>query len=86
MSCDTEIDEFLKKTHTRLLLKYQHHLRAIDHYYANDTVRPEQWLYDLPSGVTPENIKAELATREHIPNKIEAKAIRKQKAKEKKHR
>lgn len=82
MSCEITIDEFLKETHTKVLLKYLHHLRAINHYYEGDTLKPEQWLYnDLPTGVTVEDIKAVLSTREHVPNKIERKEIRRQKAK-----
>jgi hypothetical protein len=38
------------------------------------------------SAITVADLKAELDTREHIPNKIEAKAIRQEKARAKKNR
>lgn len=83
MSCDTEIDEFLKDTHTRLLLAYRDQFRIFESWGGDPTT---DGMYTLPEGLTIDQVKTELATREHIPNKIEAKAIRKQKAKEKKHR
>ena len=38
------------------------------------------------SSITIADLKAELATREHVPNKVEAKEIRRAKAKAKKNR
>jgi len=67
----------LTKIYTRALLKmlrswhYQNWYLEIHDYSFNRD-------YHLP---TIEELKAELATREHIPNKQEAKVLRQQKAK-----
>jgi hypothetical protein len=67
----------LKDRHTRELLRMLNDARPSGFYWV-----------DYPSGpkYSVEDIKAELATREHIPNKAEAKKIRQQKAKEKRNR
>lgn len=85
MSCDTEIDKFLKATHTKVLLNYINHLKAFDHYY--ECNKPNQWLYpELSSEVTVFNLKSNLSTGDYILNKLEAKTVRKQKSKEHKRR
>ena len=70
--------EYLNSLHTKQLLKLLDSCRAVGGeysvFYPRDTI------------VTTEQIKAELAAREHVPNKIEAKALRQQTAKEKRNR
>lgn len=71
----------ISKTHTRLLLQHLKNLRAC--------IRPDlEWLgFNMEEAyICYDALKAELAKREHIPNKSEAKKIRQQKAKEKKNR
>jgi hypothetical protein len=83
--------EFLKSCHTRELLGMRN--SAYSHAYddmvsGNDGTddTPRSWLLTRDIVVTYDELYAELATREHIPNKAEAKLIRQQRAKEKKHR
>jgi len=63
----------LKKIHTKVLMKWREKCYILRGGYdptdCNGPVIPQ------------EAIMAELATREHIPNKQEAKALRQQKAK-----
>ncbi len=67
----------LKKFHTRQLLDIIDHCRACGGIY-----QP----YDMGVYYEFEEIKSELDTREHIPNKQEAKRIRQEKAKAKRNR
>lgn len=57
----------LTRIHTRLLLKYLQKSRGLPYI-----VEPD----DGDHGTTYDDIKAELAKREHIPNKIEGKRSR----------
>lgn len=63
--------QYLQETHTRLLLEYLSHSRS----------KCVGWFspFDNSVGFTTTEIKEELSTREHIPNKREAKLIRQQK-------
>lgn len=67
----------LKNKHTRELLKLLEQTRP-----CCGITRLER----LCVGYTAAEIKAELTTREHIPNKQEAKLVRQKQAKEKKNR
>ena len=59
----------LKQFTTRCLLKMKSDAYRFDNHY------------DKPSQAIPiEEIKAELGTREHVPNKIEARKIRQERA------
>lgn len=69
--------EYLKTLHTKQLMNLRKEAIAIGGYV---------WTAYETNEVTIEQIKAELATREHVPNKIEAKALRQQAAKEKRNR
>lgn len=62
----------LTDEHTRVLLDYLKHARACGGWYSP---------WDSDTGYTIEELKAELATRPHVPNKAEAKRIRQEKAK-----
>ena len=64
----SEVIECLQKLHTRQLL----------------SMRYQQGWDDYAPDFTEEQLKEVLATREHIPNKIEARKIRQEKAKNKK--
>lgn len=67
--------KYLKETHTKVLLKDLEHARACGGRYS-------PW---HPSSIEPftiEELKAELALREHVPNKKESKEIRKAKKKQ----
>jgi len=57
----------IKATDTRTLLAYRDACCKFGGYYQ---------IVDHGPAVHIENVKAELATREHIPNKLEAKALR----------
>jgi hypothetical protein len=59
-----------------------------DAYYKNHAVAATCFGYDdyIGSTITVADLKAELAIREHVPNKIEAKKIRQEKAKARKNR
>jgi len=67
----------LKDKHTRELLYMLNQTRKVD----MDPVRELHFV-----GYTSVEIKAELALREHIPNKQEAKAARQEEAKRKRNR
>lgn len=67
----------LKDKHTRELLALLQNTRAS---------QGDEMLELHYVGYTSAEIKTELATREHIPNKQEAKALRQTKAKEKRSR
>ena len=66
------IKRSLAPVHTRQLLDYLKHARACGGWYSP---------WDGSTGYTIEELKAELETREHVPNKAEAKRIRQDKAK-----
>lgn len=74
---------------TRQLLAMYERLRAYDSYLMGETWESDDY---LECESAPERImrmramKEELAKREHIPNVPESRAIRQQKAFEKKHR
>jgi hypothetical protein len=68
-----KIIKHLKETHTKVLLQYLKHARACGGCYS-------PWEYG--DGITIEQIKEELALREHVPNKKESKEIRKAKKKQ----
>lgn len=68
----TRVKRSLGPVHTRQLLDYLKHARACGGWYSP---------WDGSTGYTIEELKAELATREHVPNKAEAKRIRQDKAK-----
>jgi hypothetical protein len=61
-----------------------------DEYYKKFVAPPEAFGYDPREGWTSEvtiaDLKAELSIREHVPNKIEAKEIRRAKARAKRNR
>jgi hypothetical protein len=84
---------YLKKLHTRQLLKIRdaihrcHGGRVVQYYQEKGDTRIEHEAgYDLVSNggsgywVTLAQVKAELATRPHVPNKKEAKALRRARA------
>ena len=84
----------LKSFTTRQLLNALDTCRMYIRWYTNDKMYyPEtpKWLQDkidkhefeMPEYFLEDEIKAELATREHVPNKQEARAIRQRQAKEK---
>jgi len=68
--------EYLKRCHTRVLMQYRDKCCKFNGYYD---------ILDNHSEcvVTIEQVKTELSTREHIPNKKEAKVIRQERAKRK---
>lgn len=78
---------YLKSRHTRQLLQIRDMIYRVSGY--NRYIIPENEvgcdpINDYSGGgcwVTLEQVKAELATRPHIPNKKEAKAIRQARAK-----
>ena len=66
--------EYLKRCHTRVLMKYRDKCYKLNGYY--DILENNSACV-----VTEDQIRAELATREHVPNKKEAKALRKERIK-----
>lgn len=80
---DVKTVDDLKKLHTKQLLKMLNLTRQFGgRYFPN---------YEIIKSfnnfcITSEEIKVELATREHVPTGAEAKKIRQQKAKAKKNR
>lgn len=73
---ELDVKRELKKYHTKQLIKILNVARACGGYYS-----PYD---DNSNGFTFDQIKDELATREHVPNKIEAKRIRQELARKKK--
>ncbi len=70
---------YLKAQHTRALLEIRRQCYAFDYDQTS--------IDDFGACVvTIDQVKAELATREHIPNKAEAKEIRRKKAHDKRNR
>lgn len=57
----------LKGYHTKHLLLYLNHSRACGGWYSP---------WDGDDGFSTDELKAELATRPHVPNKVEGKALR----------
>jgi len=74
--------EYLKSLHTKQLMPMLDACRACGHDAYEVSNEPNYGL----RWVTKDQIKAELATREHVPNKIEAKVIPQAKAKAKKNK
>jgi hypothetical protein len=70
---------YLNGLHTRQIMK----LRDEAHHFGHGQTSIDDGGWCV---VTHDQIKEVLATREHIPNKIEAKRIRQQKAHAKRHR
>mgnify|MGYP003651129237 CR=1 FL=1 len=77
--------KYLEKLHTRQLLKLRDRVYRVCNYGLTRGFQP---VYDVTDtlSVRAYEIKRELSKREHIPNKQEAKQIRRQNALEKKHR
>ena len=70
--------EYLRSIETRQLMSWRERAYACGGYYTPFNHHSNSaMLFSI------EDLKAELATREHIPNKKEAKVIRQTKAKEK---
>lgn len=67
----------LKDIHTKVLLIWLKKSRAFNSGYSPD---------DGHTYHTTEELKEELATREHVPNKAEAKEIRRERANAKRNR
>jgi hypothetical protein len=70
--------EYLKSIETRQLMSWRERAYACGGYYT-----PFNHHSNSAMIFSIDDIKAELSTREHIPNKKEAKVIRQTKAKEK---
>ncbi|HET8688688.1 MAG TPA: hypothetical protein VFM18_18895 [Methanosarcina sp.] len=68
--------EYLKTLHTRQLMAIRQKCHKFNGYY-------DICENNSPCVVTISQVKAELATREHVPNKHEARKIRQAKAKKK---
>lgn len=68
--------EYLKRCHPRVLMQYRDKCCKFNGYY--DVLGDNS-----PCVVSIDLVKAELATREHVPNKLEAKMIRREKARRK---
>ena len=66
---------YLEALHTRQIMN----LREAAHRYGHDAVHLEDGVAE--HYITGDQIRQVLASREHIPNKVEAKVIRQQKAK-----
>jgi hypothetical protein len=81
---------WLKTSHTRVLMKMRERVYRTGgyNYYEYGPTTDEECLYDPfdtnKNFVSLAQIKAELATREHVPNKKEARAIRQERARRKK--
>jgi hypothetical protein len=92
MSTPWNAVEYLKKRHTKELLNIRDMIYRVSGYNYYDVTDGEVGcdpLSDCSGGrcwVTLEQVKAELATRPHVPNKAEAKVIRQQRAKEQRSR
>lgn len=74
------------KMPTRQLLAEFERLRRMHSYICNDGWLPDSADDEFRMLEEMEAMKAVLATREHVPNVPEARAIRQQKAREKKNR
>ncbi|QBQ74822.1 hypothetical protein BcepSauron_442 [Burkholderia phage BcepSauron] len=74
---------WLKTQHTRVLMKMRVGVYRCTGHNRYD-IPDEELYYDPFDGglryITLAQLKAELATREHVPNKKEARAIRQQRA------
>lgn len=87
MQQDVAAKEYLATLHTRQLLKLRDKAYAVSN--AGGLLAPDRMAYVdvLPTlSVSVGDIKAELATRPHVPNKAEAKKLRQRAAHEKKNR
>ena len=69
----TSVMKGVIQLHTKVLLRYLDKARKCGGFYSPG--------YKGGHGYSMEMLKAELATREHVPNKVEAKKIRQEKAK-----
>lgn len=78
MNLNPENFKDLTKIHTKVLLDWLNHARKCGGSYSPSGTYVDVFSID--------ELKAELATREHIPNKEEAKKIRQQKAWSKRNR
>jgi beta-N-acetylglucosaminidase len=80
---------YLRTRHTRVLMKMRESAYRCGGYnYATDEERTDAEIFYDPFDtqlhyVSLAQIKAELATREHVPNKREARAIRQERARRK---
>lgn len=78
----------IQETHTKALISELNGLRVlVNSYERNGPIEPSSESFDetmVHNKARMKLIKAELATRPHIPNKQEAKIIRQQKAQGKK--
>lgn len=87
MSSNWNAVEYLKKRHTKELLNIRDMIYRVSGYNRYDIPEDEVGcdpINDYSGGgcwVTLAQVKAELATRPHVPNKAEAKAIRQERAK-----
>ncbi len=85
--------EDIPKLHTKVLLRYYNEQRQSNAYYiwehglweGHEEITAIEADYQHRKAIY-KALKAELATREHVPNKKEAKKIRQEKAKAKKER
>lgn len=84
MTHQATAQEYLQSCHTRQLLQMRNNVHRLEASYRYNLAARLHVTTAL--SVTGAEIKRELDTREHIPNKAEAKLIRQQQAKEKKHR
>lgn len=73
-----DIDKIVTEAHTGTLMRWRKQ--------ALESGAGEYWYADERCIIPHNVIVAELNTREHIPNKLEAKALRQQKAKQQRSR
>jgi hypothetical protein len=78
-------EEYLKSLHTRQLMKLRDAAYAVSDI-GMDLDRVAFYNVTPTLSVSIHQIRSELNTREHVPNKIESKKIRQQTALEKKNR
>lgn len=78
------VNKVVKRIHTKKLLRMLHNFHPYNAPEAIFLALSRNGFYYLktPYYVTKDILKIELATRPHIPNKLEAKAIRQAKAKQ----
>ena len=72
--------DYLESLHTKQLLKLLKEARGCYGYYTSEDELISDYGYSM------NDLKAILATREHIPNKLEAKRIRKEKLNDKRNK
>lgn len=76
---DWDAPEYLKTLHTRQLMNLRDECFRYGHDGTWHNSSNTRW-------ISTEQVNAELSSRKHIPNKAEAKEIRRQKAQSKRHR